>query len=77
MKAKKNPGMTFERFIEAVMACEIVLRNYYYYRKPKNYFPEKISHSLDFDHFLCFFWTLNPILAFVFTHHVQILLYRK
>ena len=24
-------------------------------RKPKNYFPEKISHSLDFDHFLCFF----------------------
>ena len=32
MKAKKNPGMTFERFIEAVMACEIVLRNYYYYK---------------------------------------------
>ena len=31
MKAKKNPGMTFERFIEAVMACEIVLRNYHYY----------------------------------------------
>ena len=29
MKAKKNPGMTFERFIEAVMACEIVLRDYY------------------------------------------------
>ena len=26
----ENPGMTFERSIEAVMACEIVLRDYYY-----------------------------------------------
>ena len=31
MKAKENPGMTFERFIEAVMACEIVLLDYYDY----------------------------------------------
>ena len=30
--------------------CQFSLCN----RKPKNYFPEKISHSLDFDHFLCF-----------------------